>query len=216
MTRRAMAAVPLPVGLALVVAAVTAVVRIPSGSDGPAPSEGRPAVPVVMGLDAEDVARLVIEAGPARVDLVNVHGVWQPGSGTQDTAAEQAGEREPDLFPLRAYRALRSDPARAEFGLGAPELVVRAVDRRGGQVTVAVGAESFTGSGYYARRHGDPHLYLLTRRAVDGLRSILRGQPADAPRPAEETAALARAEQLTDPELVTNPWLAQITQEVGK
>jgi hypothetical protein len=215
MTRRAMAAGLVP-SLAGVVATVIAVVRILSSAHGPAPSEGRPAVPVVLGLDAEDVARLVIEAGPARVDLVNVHGVWRPGPGTQDTAAELAGEREADLFPLRAYRALRSDPARAEFGLGAPELVVRSVDRRGGEVTVAVGAESFSGSGYYARRHGDPHLYLLTRRAVEGLRSILRGQPADAPRPAEETAALARAEQLTDPELVTNPWLAQITQEVGK
>ena len=173
-------------------------------------------MPVVIGLEPEDVSQFMIEEGSVRARLVRQNGVWQPGPGTSAEAAALADEREADLFPLRAYRRLRSDTSRAEFGLAAPELVVRVTARRGGELIVAVGALSFTKEGFYARRQGDERLYLLTRRAVDGFRSVLRGQVVEEPRTAREAESLARAEQLTDPEFVTNPWLGQIEEEVGK
>jgi len=205
--------------LAMVAVAVVGLALLSANSSDEAGSSTRrrPAdVPVVVGLEPEDVSQFVIEEGSARARLVRQNGVWQPGPGTSAEAAALADERETDLFPLRAYRGLRSDTSRAEFGLAAPELVVRVTARRGGELTVAVGALSFTKEGFYAQRQGDERLYLLTRRAVDGLRSILRGQVVEEPRPAREAETLARAEQLTDPEFVTNPWLGQIEEEVGK
>jgi hypothetical protein len=205
--------------LAMVAVAVVGLALLSANSSDEAGSSPRrrPAdVPVVIGLEPEDVSQFVIEEGSARARLVRQNGVWQPGPGTSAEAAALADERETDLFPLRAYRGLPSDTSRAEFGLGAPELVVRVTARRGGELTVAVGALNFTNEGFYAQRQGDKRLYLLTRRAVDGLRSILRGQVVEEPMPAREAESLARAEQLTDPEFVTNPWLGQIEEEVGK
>ncbi|HEY3239622.1 MAG TPA: hypothetical protein VGL92_08665 [Acidimicrobiia bacterium] len=204
-------------GAAASVAVVTALGWAVLHRDGSAQPDGRrPAVPVVVALDPDDVASLRIEVGPARVDLVRRHGLWEPGPGTPPMAAELLDTRESDLFPLRAYRGVSTDASRPEFGLAAPELLAQVRDRRGRELVVSVGAATFTGEGFYARRGRDERLYLLTRRAVDTLRSVLRGEPVDRAAPRREAEALARAEQLSDPEVVTNPWLGQVLEEEGR
>jgi hypothetical protein len=151
----------------------------------------------------------------ALVEIDRTAGGWQPRPGTTAASAALLGEREGDLFPLRAYRMLHTDQTRPDYGLADPELVVD-VDEGGGRTeTVEVGAANFNGEGFYAHRRGDPRFYLLTRRAVDGLRSALRGEPVATARPDPERERLATAEQLSDSELTTNPWLAQIQAEAG-
>jgi hypothetical protein len=77
-----------------------------------------------------------------------------------------------------------------------------------------VGAATFSGAGYYARRDGDrDHVYLLVRRTVDDLRSLVRGVRVDSPRTEQETKITGESEEDADPEEITNPWLTQVLQE---
>jgi hypothetical protein len=79
---------------------------------------------------------------------------------------------------------------------------------------VAIGGTSFSGAGSYARREGDPdHVYLLVRRTVDDLRSVLHGERINTPRSEQETKVLNESTNDSDPEEVTNPWLAQVLEE---
>jgi hypothetical protein len=172
-------------------------------------------VPTILALAPPAVAAVRLSRWGTSVELDRTTGGWQPGPGTTAASAALLGARERDLFPLRAYRMLAGDPTRPEYGLADPELVAEVLDGAGRNETVEIGASTFNGEGFYARRLGDPHLYLLTRGAVDGWKSVLRGEAITTPRSAPERERLAGAEQLSDPELITNPWLAQILKETG-
>ena len=113
-----------------------------------------------------------------------------------------------------AYRRLDADPHGADFGLADPQLVVRIQNAAGEEQVVAVGATTFSGAGSYARRDGDAgHVYLLVRRTVDDLRSVLRGERVNTPRSEEEQKLANESAEDSDPEEVTNPWLAQALEE---
>ena len=172
-------------------------------------------VPVVMAAVPSEVLTVAVKGRNALVEIDHTSSGWQPRAGTIAGSAALLGEREGDLFPLRAYRVLKTEEARPDYGLADPEFIVDVDEAGGRNETVEVGAPSFNGEGFYARRHGDPHVYLLTRRAVDGLRSALRGEAVATPRADPERERLATAEQLSDSELTTNPWLAQILAETG-
>jgi hypothetical protein len=200
------------VGVILVMTAVVA----GRSTIGHRPRPNRPAavsVPVVMAAVPSDVLTVGMKGRNARVEIDRSSRGWQPRPGTTAASAALLGEREGDLFPLRAYRVLKTEESRPDYGLADPEFIVDVDEAGGRNETVEVGAPSFNGEGFYARRRGDPHVYLLTRRAVDGLRSALRGEPVATPRADPERERLATAEQLSDPELTTNPWLAQILTE---
>jgi hypothetical protein len=56
-------------------------------------------------------------------------------------------------------------------------------------------------------------VYLLVRRTVDDLRSVLHGERINTPRSEQETKVLNESTNDSDPEEVTNPWLAQVLEE---
>lgn len=172
-------------------------------------------VPVVIAATPSAVVTLRVKGRNALLELDRTSTGWHPRPGTAAASAVLLGDREGDLLPLRAYRVLDTDEARPDFGLADPELIVDVDEGAGRTETVEVGAATFSGEGFYARRRGEPRIYLLTRRAVDGLRSALRGESVTTARSDPVRERLATAEQLSDPELTTNPWLAQILAEVG-
>ncbi|HKN90856.1 MAG TPA: DUF4340 domain-containing protein [Acidimicrobiia bacterium] len=209
----ALGAVVLTAGLLTVGARQT----VGTGAGGQRRPSRQPAVsvPVILAVDPSAVVAVKVRGRGTSVEVDRTAGGWQPGPRTTSASAALLGAREGNLFPLRAYRMLTGDPTRAEYGLADPELVADVADGAGRSETIEIGAPTFNGEGSYARRVGDPHLYLLTRGAVDGLRAVLRGEAVSTPHSDPERERLASAEQLSDPELITNPWLAQILKETG-
>jgi hypothetical protein len=215
MTRRRGTVALSAVGLmaAVVTAGVVQAGRTGTGDRHRATSQTAASVPVVIAATPSAVVTVRVRSRNALVEADRTSRGWQPRPGTAGTSAAFLSEREGDLFPLRAYRMLKTEGPRPDFGLADPELTVD-VDEVGRRTaTVEVGAATFNGEGFYARRRGDPRVYLLTRRAVDGLRSALRGEPVTTARSDPERERLATGEQLSDSELTTNPWLAQILAE---
>lgn len=208
-------------GLVLLTSAVVTVGMVLAGRTGdgdrhrPSRQAAAPPAPVVIAAVPSAVVTVRVKGRDAMVEADRTSRGWQPRPGTTAGSAALLGEREGDLFPLQAYRMLKTEGTRPDYGLANPELIVD-IDEGGGRTaTVEVGAPNFNGEGFYARRRGDPHLYLLTRRAVDGLRSALRGESVTTARSDAERERLATAEQLSDSELTANPWLAQILTEAG-
>jgi len=216
MTRRRRAGLGV-VGLAAGLLAVEALQTAATGAGGQHRPSRRPAVsvPAVLAVAPSAVVAVTVRGRGASVEVNRTSGEWQPGPGTTSASAALLRAREGDLFPLRAYRMLTGDPTRAEYGLADPELIADVAEGAGWSETIEIGAATFNGEGSYARRVGDPNLYLLTRGAVDSLRSVLRGEAVTTPHSDPERERLASAEQLSDPELITNPWLAQILEETG-
>lgn len=206
--------------LALAAVAGTLAAGCSSGGDRPPAEVAAPAGPAspgvfsVVDLTPAQVHRLSVEAGAQQVAVVRSSAAtWLAGPGTSEIVSGLLAERESEVLPLQAYRRLDADPDRPDFGLIDPELVVRVQDAAGAEQTVSVGVVTFSGAGYYARRQGDPHVYLLVRRSVDDLRSLVRGERVNSPRTQLETEILSESPD-ADPEEVTNPWLAQVLEEV--
>jgi hypothetical protein len=169
-----------------------------------------------VGLAPAEVHRLSVESDGRQVALVrSSSATWLAEPGSPEVAVGLMAEREGEVLPLQAFRRLDADPDQPDFGLVDPQLVVRIQDAAGVEQTVSVGVSSFSGAGYYAVRHGDPHVYVLVRRTVDNLRSLVRGERVNSPRSAEETAIL-NENPSADPEEVTNPWLAQVLEEESR
>lgn len=172
-----------------------------------------PGVFTVIDLTPTEVHRLSVESAGRRVALVRSSAAtWLAEPGTSELVSGLMAERETEVLPLHAYRRLDADPERPDFGLVDPELIVRIQDSAGVEQVVSVGVATFSEAGYYARLQGDPHVYLLVRRSVDDLRSLVRGERVNAPRSEVETAILNENPD-ADPEEVTNPWLAQVLEE---
>jgi hypothetical protein len=209
-------------GAGLAVAALTAAVL--GGCSG---GSGRRAEVAAPGAPARPTVFPVVDVAPAQVHRVAVesHGqavalvrtssaTWLAEPGTPETAIGLMAQTEDEILPLQAFRRLDADPGRADFGLADPGLVVRIQNAAGEEQVVAVGSTTFSGAGSYARRDGDSgHVYLLVRRTVDDLRSVLRGERVNTPRTDEERKVTEESGEDADPEDVTNPWLAQALEE---
>ena len=209
-------------GLALA-AVVAGVTGCSSGggdrSEDSAPAADAPTGPATPGvfsvvdLTPAQVHRLSVESKDRQVALVRTAAAtWLAEPGTPEVVSGLLAERETEVLPLQAYRRLDTDPDRPDFGLVDPEFVVRVQDAAGVEQAVSVGGGTFSGAGYYARRQGDPHVYLLVRRSVDDLRSLVAGERVNSPRTQLETEILSESPD-ADPEEVTNPWLAQVLEE---
>ena len=172
----------------------------------------------VVDLPPAQVHRLAVEGQGRSVALVrSSSATWLAEPPTPETTVSLIAESEDAILPLQAYRRLDADPHNAEFGLGQPEFVVRIQDAGGAEQVVAVGSTTFSGAGSYARRESDPgHVFLLVRGTVDALRSVLRGERVNTPRSELERQVLSESTEDADPEVVTNPWLAQVLQEAQR
>jgi hypothetical protein len=169
----------------------------------------------VVDVPPAQTHRVAVESHGQAVALVrSSSATWLPEPGTSPMAVSLMAVTEDEILPLQAYRRLDADPNQPDFGLENPELVVRIQNAAAEEQVVSVGGPTFSGAGYYARRSGDrDHVYLLVRRTVDDLRSLLRGVRVDTPRSEQETKIANESEQDVDPEEVSNPWLTQVLQE---
>ena len=175
----------------------------------------RPTVFPVVDVPPAQVHRVAVESQGRTAALVRTSSAtWLAEPGTPEAAIGLIARTEDEILPLQAYRRLDADPRRADFGLAEPEFVVRIQNGAGEEQVVAVGTTTFSGAGSYARRDGDAgHVYLLVRRTVDDLRSLLKGERVSTPRSEEERKVTEESGQDADPEDVTNPWLAQALEE---
>ena len=162
-----------------------------SGGGEPAPVEeaaaptgpNAPGVFTVVDLTPEEVHRISVESKGTQVALVrSTAATWLAEPGTSELVSGLMAERETEVLPLYAYRRLDADPQQPDFGLLDPEFVVRVQDASGAEQTISVGAATFSEAGYYASRGDDRHVYLLVRRSVDDLRSLVRGERVNSPR----------------------------------
>jgi len=207
-------------GLAVAVATAAVLGGCSSGTgrraDVAAPAvPARPTVFPVVDVPPAQVHRVAVESRGQAVALVRTSSAtWLAEPGTPEAAIGLIAQTEDEILPLQAYRRLDADPGRADFGLADPEFAVRIQNGAGDEQVVSVGTTTFSGAGSYARRDGDAgHVYLLVRRTVDDLRSLIKGERVSTPRSEEERKVTDESGQDADPEDVTNPWLAQALEE---
>ena len=181
--------------------------------------DSRPAaaVPTLVGLEASQIRRVVLESADRRADLVRGEGSWLAAPGTPGQAATLMFSLEDELFPLRAYRAVGGDPADPQYGLTTPEMSVTISDGSGRDTVVVVGGASFSDAGAYAHRPGRSRLYLVPRRTTDLLRSVLTGQAVASADPIAERADRYAAErEQVDGEEKVSPYLQQVLDGGGQ
>jgi hypothetical protein len=137
----------------------------------------------VVAVAPAAVRRVIVTSEGARAELTRAaDGSWTAGAGTSRVSATLMADVEGRLFPLQAYRSLAGDTASAEFGLVDPEITFTVEDRRGREHRVLLGAATYTNGGVYARKGTTPgRLYLVPRRMMDDLRSLVAGRRIDAP-----------------------------------
>jgi hypothetical protein len=136
----------------------------------------------VLAVRPEAVRRVTLESKDRRVELAHADGSWSAGAGASVVTVALMSDVEGRLLPLQAYRSLPADTASPEFGLVDPEITLRVTDTDGQDHVVALGRPTFTDGGVYAERRGDPgRVYLVPRRMMDDLRSLVAGRRIDTP-----------------------------------
>lgn len=160
----------------------------------------------VLAVSSKDVRRIAVASGDRHVELARTGGgAWSGAGGPSPALDGLMSDIEERLFPLRAYRTLTADSLAPEYGLADPEITFRVEDTRGKAHEIVLGAPTFTNGGVYARRTTDAgRLYLVPRRMMDDLRSLLSGRRVDAPNDLPDK--LREATPKHDP---TSWWLRQ-------
>jgi len=154
-----------------------------AGLSRAATTRNRSAPPAsVLALRPDAVRRLALDSKGRHVELAHADGAWSAGAGASVVTVALMSDVEGRLLPLQAYRSLDADPSAAEYGLVAPEITLTVTDMAGGDHEVALGGPTFTDGGVYAERRGEPgRVYLVPRRMMDDLRSLVAGQRIDSP-----------------------------------
>jgi hypothetical protein len=136
----------------------------------------------VLAVRPEAVRRVSLESNGRHVELAHADGFWSAGAGASVVTVGLMSDVEGGLLPLQAYRSLRADTSSPEYGLADPEITVRVTDTDGQDHEVALGRPTFTNGGVYAERRGEPgRVYLVPRRMMDDLRSLVAGRRIDSP-----------------------------------
>jgi hypothetical protein len=136
----------------------------------------------VLAVGPSAVQRLTVASGGRHVELAHAGGAWTAGAGASVVTVGLISDAEERLFPLRAYRSLAADPSSPEFGLADPEIRLRVTGTDGRDHDVALGQPTFTNGGVYAQRSGEPgRVYMVPRRMMDDLRSLVAGRRIDTP-----------------------------------
>lgn len=167
-----------------------------------------PMFPVAL----DDVYRVLASGGGAPVEVQRTAaGLWQPGSGASPMAGTLMASVADHLIPMPAYRRLAVDPATDPgFGFGGSGLAFTVETHTAQRFTIRFGGPNPTGGGYYVRRDGDAHVYVVADQVFDEIRSLVAGTEITSPEDPRVERALADSARHEDPEEVTNPWLGQI------
>jgi uncharacterized protein DUF4340 len=165
----------------------------------------------VLAVRPAAVQRVTVASDGRQVELAHADGSWRAGSGASVVTVGLMSDAEERLFPLRAYRSLPADPSSPEFGLVDPEITFRVTDTDGRDHDVALGRPTFTNGGVYAERSSEPgRVYLVPRRMMDDLRSLVAGRRIDAP---DDFAKSLREKAPNDD--TTSWWLRQAVDSAG-
>jgi hypothetical protein len=136
----------------------------------------------VLSVGPAAVQRVTLESKDRHVELAHSDGSWSAGAGASVVSVALMSDVERGLFPLKAYRSLPADTSSPEYGLVDPEITLRVTDTEGQDHDVALGRPTFTDGGVYAERRGEPgRVYLVPRRMMDDLRSLVAGRRIDTP-----------------------------------
>jgi hypothetical protein len=169
-----------------------------------------PMFPVAL----DDVYRVVASGGGREVEVQRTGGgLWEPGKGAAPVAGSLMSAAEGHLIPMPAYRRLDVDPsADPAFGFASSDLVFTVETHTAQRITIHFGGPNPTGGGYYVRRDGDSHVYVVVGQVFDEVRSVLAGSEIVRPDDPRVEKVLADNAKNEDPEEVTNPWLGQILE----
>jgi hypothetical protein len=178
----------------------------------------RDALPALVDLSPARVRRVVVETDGRLADLTRDDRGWSASTGTPPQSAPLLLSTEDELFPMLAYRVVEADQADPQYGLADPEAVVRLETRAGAPVEIRVGAASFSGAGFYARRGNDSgRVYLVPRNTLDLLRSLATGERKSSADSLEGRAGRFQAEQdEAGREKQTSPYLRQAIDAGGQ
>ena len=136
----------------------------------------------VLAVAPGEVGHVSLESHGRRVELARADGTWKAVAGASVITVGLMTDVEEQLFPLRAYRSLAADTTSPEYGLADPEIRLEVDEVGGARHEVAIGRPTFTNGGVYAERSGEPgRVYLVPRRMMDDLRSLVAGQRVDSP-----------------------------------
>jgi hypothetical protein len=146
-----------------------------------------------------------------------VDGVWRAASGTPPQSATLLFGLEGRLLPMLAYRTVTADPSDPQFGLEKPDVVLEVEDTSGVRQRVELGAATFTGGGFYARRAetgGRPEdsrrLYLVARQTMDEVRSVAAGQVVHSLNAVGDKISQFDAQQTREDQPNITPYLQQV------
>jgi hypothetical protein len=191
-----------------------AAIAVVAGGGDPA----RETLPALVDLSPAGVRRVVVETDGRLADLTRDDRGWSASTGTPPQSAPLLLSTEDQLFPMLAYRVVQANQDDPQYGLADPEAVVRLETRSGTPVEVRVGAASFSGAGFYARRGNDPgRVYLVPRNTLDLLRSLAIGERKSSADSLEGRAGRIQAEQdEAGREKQTSPYLRQAIEAGGQ
>ena len=164
----------------------------------------------VLAVRPAAVRRVSLESNGRHVELVHADGFWSAGAGASVVTVGLMSDVEGRLLPLQAYRSLPADTTSPEYGLADPEITLRVTDTDGQDHEVALGRPTFTNGGVYVERRGDPgRVYLVPRRMMDDLRSLVAGRRIDTP------DDLAKKVQANTPKDDTTSWWLKQALDAG-
>ncbi|HVW32641.1 MAG TPA: DUF4340 domain-containing protein [Acidimicrobiia bacterium] len=172
-----------------------------------------PMFPVAL----DDVYRVIASEGGKTVEVQRTGGgLWEPGTGAAAVAGSLMSGAEQHLIPMPAYRRLDVDPASDPgFGFAGASLTFTVETQTAQRSTIHFGGETPTHGGYYVRRDGDPHVYVVVDQVYDEIRSLVAGTVITRPDDPRVEKVLADDARTEDPEEVTNPWLGQVLDPSG-
>ena len=136
--------------------------------------------PPLFPCDVTNALDLRVTAADGRqveVSRPALHGTWAvvvPSPGPAEP--ELAQSLVESLHSVKADDTLR-DQSPADYGLDHPTRTVTCRVASGSSFTLTVGKERFDGGGYYARKAGDPNVYVISSVPVDDFDNRLKQPP---------------------------------------
>ena len=166
-----------------------------------------PMFPVAL----DDVYRAIASEGNKTVEVQRTGGgLWEPGTGAAPEAGSIMSGAEQHLIPMPAYRQLDDPGSDPGFGFATSDISFTIETQTAQRTTIHFGGPNPTGGGYYVRRDGDPHVYVVVDQVYDEVRSLVAGTVITRPEDPRVQKVLADDAKTEDPEEVTNPWLGQV------